>query len=82
MNKLIISILQCPLTGEDLRELKIVEINEINNKIKGGEVTHVDGSEVREELINGLVTKKLGYIYPIIEGVYVFLPDQAIALKN
>ena len=51
-----ISILKCPITGQELRELRQDEIVSLNEKIKRGEVMQTDGKPFTGPLEKGLVS--------------------------
>jgi len=73
-----ISILKCPITGSDLRQLRADEISTINNKIVQSQLWQADGKPFNEPLQQGLITTDNTYIYPIIKGIVLLLKDLAV----
>ncbi|HEY9772476.1 MAG TPA: class I SAM-dependent methyltransferase [Planktothrix sp.] len=62
--------------------LQHAELEEINRLCAAGEYVHVDGSSVKFELIEALANASRDFVYPVIDGIYCFLPHLAIARKN
>jgi ubiquinone/menaquinone biosynthesis C-methylase UbiE len=73
-----ISILKCPITGNDLRSLKADEIAMLNERIGRMEVVQTDGKPFTEQLAQGLVTGDNAYIYPILSDILLLLKDLAL----
>ncbi|MFZ1529713.1 MAG: class I SAM-dependent methyltransferase [Ferruginibacter sp.] len=73
-----ISILKCPVTGKSLRQLTAEEISGLNQKFSAGALWQSDGKPMTTEIREGLVTDGGAYIYPIINGIVLLLPDLAI----
>ena len=73
-----ISILKCPISGADLRKLETAEINDLNNKCKANSLWQSDGKLMNTEIKEGLITHTGQYIYPIINGIVLLLPDLAV----
>lgn len=61
----ITEIVRCPITGDKLRLMSATELENINKKIEN-------------EIIAGFIGKTGEYIYPIINGIVILLPDEAI----
>lgn len=76
-----ISILKCPVTGQDLRLMNGDEIIELNELINNGKVWQADGKVMQETLSEALVTTDGVYHYPMLKGVVLLLPDLAL-VKN
>jgi ubiquinone/menaquinone biosynthesis C-methylase UbiE/uncharacterized protein YbaR (Trm112 family) len=73
-----ISILKCPITGQELRVLRPEEIASLNEKIVQGAVLQTDGKAFAESLEQGLVTADQSYIYPILKDIVLLLKDLAL----
>ena len=73
-----ITILKCPISGADLRKLETDEINNLNIRIKENNLWQSDGKLMTTEISEGLITSTRKYIYPIIEGIILLLPDLAV----
>ncbi|MEQ1587515.1 MAG: methyltransferase domain-containing protein [Cyclobacteriaceae bacterium] len=69
-----VSILKCPITGQDLRLLNKDEISILATK----DLWQVDGESLKEKIEDGLITLDTKYIYPIINGIILLLKDLAI----
>lgn len=69
-----VSILKCPITGQDLRLLNKDEISILATK----DLWQVDGESLKEKIEDGLITLDTKYIYPIINGIILLLEDLAI----
>src|SRR5579872_3600 len=73
-----ISILKCPITGQELRELRPDEMALLNGKIAGGEVRQTDGKPFIEPLEKALISADEAYIYPILKEIVLLLKDLAV----
>ena len=73
-----ISILKCPLTGQDLRLLQVQETDKFNEKIAAGQLWQADGAALPVNLQKGVITPDGRFIYPIINGILILLKDLAI----
>ncbi|HEV2355843.1 MAG TPA: methyltransferase domain-containing protein, partial [Puia sp.] len=73
-----ISILRCPVTGQELRELRPDEIAQLNSRIAGGEARQTDGKPFTESLEKALISAGEAYIYPILKDIVLLLKDLAI----
>ncbi len=73
-----ITILKCPITGQDLRVLQPDEINTLNGKLTNGLVWQADGAPFGTPLQQGLTTIDNSYIYPIVKEIVLLLKDLAI----
>jgi ubiquinone/menaquinone biosynthesis C-methylase UbiE len=76
-----INILKCPITGNDLRQLGPEELEEINRKIVNQQFQQADGKRMSSEIEGGLISLDNSYIYPILKGVVLLLPDLALAVS-
>lgn len=73
-----ISILKCPISQADLRVLTASEILDLNAKVANGQLWQTDGKPMTTPLENGLIGVNGKYIYPIINEIFLLLPDLAI----
>jgi ubiquinone/menaquinone biosynthesis C-methylase UbiE/uncharacterized protein YbaR (Trm112 family) len=73
-----ISILKCPITGNDLRALQEDELIALNIKIAGKAVWQADGKPMEQAITKGLITSDGAYIYPIIKDIVLLLKDLAV----
>ena len=73
-----ISILKCPVTGKDLRRLSSDDLSTINEKILDKQLWEADGKLMQTNLKDGLTNVDGSYIYPIVDGIVLLLPDLAL----
>lgn len=73
-----ISILKCPITGQELKALGPDEIAALNEKIVRGEVRQTDGKPFTEALQKGLIAVDESYVYPILNDILLLLKDLAL----
>src|SRR5688572_19411322 len=72
------SILKCPITGNDLRALQEDELKLLNEKIRSKAVWQADGKPMEQSINKGLITADGAYIYPIIKEIVLLLKDLAV----
>jgi ubiquinone/menaquinone biosynthesis C-methylase UbiE/uncharacterized protein YbaR (Trm112 family) len=77
-----INILKCPITGNDLRLLSLGEISDVNQRILNQRIHQVDGKIMDVEIDEGLISIDNSYVYPILKGIVLLLPDLALALSS
>jgi ubiquinone/menaquinone biosynthesis C-methylase UbiE len=77
-----ISIVKCPITGRELRELNPEEVAALNEKIVRAEIVQTDGKPFTESLEKALVTVDQSYIYPILKEIVLLLKDLALVGPN
>ncbi len=73
-----ISILKCPITGNDLRILESEEIKVLQNKSSHQELWLADGQPYAGIIQHGLISLNGNYVYPIINTIIILLNDLAI----
>ncbi len=73
-----ISILKCPVTGNDLRELEQDEIVILQQKMRAQQLWRSDGQPLAELIERALIEVNGAYIYPIIKEIVVLVKDLAI----
>ncbi|WP_276359329.1 class I SAM-dependent methyltransferase [Daejeonella sp. H1SJ63] len=78
MNSDWISILKCPISGQDLEVLGSDEIMEINRDADRGQLWQVNGQLRDKGIETGLITLNRTYIYPVINGIVILLKDLAL----
>jgi uncharacterized protein YbaR (Trm112 family) len=76
------SILQCPITKCELREMNINEIMEANSRISKGDLFHFDGTPVKREIRAGFVSLGGQFAYQVEEEIVIMLEALAIVLNK
>ncbi len=82
MHKEYITILQCPITGNDLRESTADELDQINQRILQKEIFHLDGTPVNKIIQQALFTMDKKILYPVVDGINILLKNLAIICDN
>ncbi|MDT0633779.1 Trm112 family protein [Spectribacter hydrogenooxidans] len=81
MDRHLLDVLVCPVTGAAVQRLDADERDRINARIRTGEARYVDGTVVDEALDEALITDDRHTIYRIDDGIPVMLPDRGIACE-
>lgn len=79
IDRKLLDILCCPVTGQPLQPLGKDQLKQLNELIGKGQVRSYDNSPVTEPLREALVTGNGERIYPIDDGIPVMLSDKAIS---
>ncbi len=82
MKEQLLSILRCPITKGELREMNMNEIKEANSCISKGELFHFDGTPVKREISTGFVSLDGRFAHPIEEDIVIMLESLAIILNK
>ena len=77
----LIEILRCPQDHSSLTQADQELVRQINQGIAGNKVTNVGGQLLEKPLDGGLIRAAGDLLYPIIDGIPVMLPDEAIELS-
>lgn len=80
MDKQLLDILVCPVSGAAVSLADTQTLSDINARIEAGTVHHVDDSQVTERLEAALVTADHATVYRIDDGIPVMLPERGIDL--
>ena len=78
VDKVLLDILCCPETKQDLTLLPEPAIAKINQRIKEGAVKNRSGQAVREAIDGALLRADKKFLYPIREDIPIMLIDEAI----
>jgi uncharacterized protein YbaR (Trm112 family) len=79
MDRKLLDILACPATRQPLAMLDARGMQALNDAIKAGAVTRVDGSMQAEPLREALVTRDRKRVYRVDDGIPVLLAEEGIA---
>lgn len=81
MDKQLLDILVCPVTGAAVSLADNQALSQLNARISAGSVHHVDGSPVAEPLEAALFTADRATAYRVDDGIPVMLPERGIDLS-
>jgi uncharacterized protein YbaR (Trm112 family) len=79
MDRKLLDILACPATRQPLAMLDTRGLQALNEAIRSGGVTRIDGSTQAEPLREALVTRDRKRVYRIDDGIPVLLVEEGIA---
>ena len=79
MDRKLLDILACPATRQPLAMLDTRGLQALNEAIKAGGVTRIDGSAQAEPLREALVTRDRKRVYRVDDGIPVLLVEEGIA---
>ena len=74
-------ILRCPVTKLGLKEMSDDRLNQLNRRILGNELRHLDGTSVQRPLTQALESEDGRFAYIIEDGIAMLLAAFAIVLK-
>lgn len=78
MDKQLLDILVCPVTGAALRRLEAAELDALNARIEAGKARYADGEAVADLLTAGLITSDDRTVYRVDDDIPVMLPERGI----
>lgn len=81
MDKKLLDILVCPVTGAAVSLADADTLSRMNARIDAGEARYVDESSVTESLDAALVTADRATAYRVDDGIPVMLPERGIDLS-
>lgn len=82
MNKQLLEILVCPVTGLSLTVAQARDIESLNAAIGRGVVEYADGNLVRETVSELLITRDRTTGYRIDDEIPIMLPERGIMLAE
>lgn len=82
MDKQLLEILVCPVTGLSLSLAESNEIDALNAAIDEGTAEYADGSAVTKRVAALLVTRDHATGYRIDDGIPIMLPERGITLPE
>lgn len=78
MDKTLLDILVCPVSGAALGLADAQMVERVNNAIRAGEARYADGSAVYAPLEQALLTADGATLYRVDDGIPMLLPDRGI----
>lgn len=82
MDKQLLEILVCPVTGLSLAPAEAADIDALNAAIDDGSAEYADGSVVAERVSALLITRDRTTGYRIDDGIPIMLPERGIILPE
>jgi uncharacterized protein YbaR (Trm112 family) len=76
----LLAILCCPETHQGLTEADPALIEQVNEKITGGQLRNRGGQLVQERIDSGLVREDRQWLYPIRQEIPILLIDESLPL--
>lgn len=82
MDKQLLDILVCPVTGLSLTPATAEEIAQVNSSMREGAVSYTDGEIVSSPVDDLLITRDRVSGYRVDDGIPVMLPERRIDLSD
>ncbi|WP_353254044.1 Trm112 family protein [Salinisphaera sp. PC39] len=82
MDKKLLDILVCPVTGAALSPLTAEQRDALNARVREQALRYVDGSLVEAPLDDGLITDDRHTVYRVDDDIPVLLPDRGIPFED
>ena len=76
----LLEILVCPETKQPVSVATAERLEQLNQRIRSGELRNRGGDVVSEELTEALIREDEQVLYPIDDGIPVMLVDESIEL--
>lgn len=82
MDRHLLDILRCPITGQNLQPLPREKLGKLNAAIGDGALRYRDGETVERALDAALITANGTTVYAIRDDIPVMLEDKAIPVEQ
>lgn len=82
MDKKLLDILICPVSGSPLTPLTAEQRDILNARVEDASLRYVDGSPVETPLEDGLITADRRTVYRVDDDIPVLLPERGIPFED
>jgi len=82
INPQLLEILRCPRDRSVLTVASDSVVEQVNRHIAEQQATNISGQPLKKQLDGGLVRTAGDLLYPVVDGIPVMLPDEAIELSQ